>query len=132
MAAPAQVGTEVVVGFLGFTYTGYLPSDGFSWQKSYNDKEEIKDTNGAMRTKLRMDQFEEWSGELIVDVPGAGDPIVHIAEGDTITITPGNNAGTGGTPIVAEVQSNSVAYNRGSLKLNIVLRKEVSLTYTTV
>jgi len=127
-AVPKQTGTEVEVGFQGFTMTGYLPEDGFQIVRNYSEMEEIFDINGAVRTKIRVNPFTEWSGSLVVD---AGKNFLF-TEGDTISITPATNAGTAGTAVIAEIQNGSaVQLNRKSIRLNITLRKEDSMTYTT-
>lgn len=126
-AVPKQTGTEVKVGFQGLDLSGYLPEDGFQIVKKYGEMEEITDKNGAARTKIRTNPYTEWSGSLIVD---AGSDILF-TEGDTITITPATDAGTAGTPVVAEIIDAAVVLNRKSIKLNITLRKEDSMTYTT-
>ena len=126
-AVPLQSGTEVEVGFQGMAVSGYLPEDGFNVVKAYSETEELFDTNGATRTKIRTNPFTEWSGELVVDSGSNWE----IGEGDTLTITPPDNAGTGGTPVIAEVQSGTqIALNRKSIRLQITLRKEDSMTYT--
>ena len=128
MSAPKQTGVEVKVGFQGLSLEGYLPEDGFQVVKGYSDKEEIHDTNGCCRTKIRTNPFTEWEGELVVD----SDSDFQFTEGDTLTITPCTNAGTPGTPVVAEVQEGTAArLNRKSIRVNIKLRAEDSMTYTT-
>ena len=122
---PVQVGTAVEVGFQGLIATGYLPEDGFQYVKSFSNMEEITDVNGATRTKVRTNPNVEWSGTLVVDSGTSWE----IGEGDTLAIT-----APGGTPtaLIAEVQTGtSVTFNRGAIKLQITLRKETSMTYTT-
>lgn len=127
-AVAKQTGVEVEVGFQGMVLTGYLPEDGFQVVRNYSETEEIFDLNGATRTKVRVNPFTEWNGSLVVD---AGSDFLF-TEGDTLTITPPTNAGTAGTPVVAEIQNGSaVQLNRKSIRLNITLRKEDSMTYTT-
>ena len=127
-AVPKQTGTAVEVGFQGLSLTGYLPEDGFSVVQNYAETEEILDTNGATRTKIRTNPHKDWSGSLVVD---SGTDFIF-TEGDTITITPPSNDGSGDTPVVAEIQNGAaVRLNRKSIRLDITLRKEDSMTYTT-
>ena len=124
---PAQAGTEVSVGFEGMSWTGYIPEDGFQAIQQYQEMEELYDTNGATRTKIRTNPYKEWSGDLVID---AGSNTI-LTEGDTISITAPSADGAG-TALIAEVQNGtSTTLNRKSIKVSVVLRKEDSLTYTT-
>lgn len=128
---PVQAGTEVVVGFQGMALTGYVPEEGAQWMaQAYGQKEELTDTNGNVRTKVRAGRYEEYQLELVIDTPATGR--LDLGEGDTLTITPPNEAGSGDTPIVAEIQEGAaITFNRLSAKLNVTLRKEDTMSYTT-
>jgi len=126
-SVPKQAGTEVSVGFEGMTWSGYIPEDGFQAIQAFQEMEELYDTNGATRTKIRTNPYSEWTGDVVID---AGSNTI-LTEGDTISITVPNAGGTG-TALIAEVQGGTqTQLNRKSIKLSVTLRKEDSMTYTT-
>ena len=126
-SVPQQAGTEVSVGFEGTSWTGYIPEDGFQAVQAFAEMEELFDTNGATRTKVRVNPYSEWTGDVVID---SGSNTI-LTEGDTISITVPTANGTG-SALIAEVQNGTITQlNRKSIKLSVTLRKEDSLTYTT-
>jgi len=125
MAAPVQAGDDVIIGFQSFAWTGYVAEDGLTWTNSYNTTEPTTDQNGATRSKIRMDEYEELSGSFIVDDPGDESETVSLKDGDVISITPPD----GGDAENWEVQTASTALAAGALKITATLRKEASMTY---
>ena len=129
MAVPVQAGTDVVIGFGEFAWTGYVAEDGLSWKRAYDASEIIKDQDGATRTKIRMDSYDELSGSFIIDDTAGTVTIANAvpSEGDAVSI---NDPDTASTPVVFEVMEASVAMAAGAAKLTVTLRKEASMTYT--
>jgi len=123
MAAPAQAGDAVVDGFGSFAWSGYVGEDGLNWTTGYNAEEVTKDQNGATLSKIRMDQYEELSGSVIID-DGTSE-VIHFAPGAVVSITTPD-----GQSESWEVQSSTTVMSAGAMKLNITLRKEVSMTYS--
>jgi hypothetical protein len=126
MATPVQAGDDVIIGFRDFAWSGYVAEDGLTWSNGYNREETTMDQDGATRSKIRMDEYEEISGSFIIDDPGNDSEVVLIKTGDAIAITTPDGASetweAQGTP--------STALAAGALKLTITLRKEVSMTYS--
>ena len=125
MAAPVQVGDAVIIGFQSFAWSGYVAEDGLTWTPDYNNEEVATDQNGATRSKIRMDAYEELSGTFIVDDPGDDSEVIKIGKGDVFSITTPD-----GGAEVWEVQSGSTALAAGALKITATLRKEASMTYS--
>ena len=124
MAAPVQAGDDVVIGFGSFAWSSYVADDGLTWVNDYNNEEVTTDQNGATRSKIRMDEYEELSGTFIIDDPtGSTDPSV-LKKGDVVALTTPDGASESW-----EVQSASTAMAAGATKLTATLRKEVSMTY---
>jgi hypothetical protein len=129
MAVPTQAGTDVVIGFGSLSWTGYIAEDGLTWKPgAYDNTETIKDTNGATRTKIRMDKYAELSGSFIIDDSAGTATIANtqLDEGDVVSIGTPEAAG----PTYFEVVDASVACAAGAAKLTVTLRKEVSMDYT--
>lgn len=124
MAVPVQAGTDLEIGFAGFTWTGYTPEDGLTWKKGYKRTEEHMDTNGATRTKIRMDEYESVSATFVIDDATTPYALV-LTDGDVITVTP-----PGGTSSTWEVEEASTALAAGAMKITATLIKEVSMSYT--
>ena len=82
MAAPTELGTNVIVGIGSYTYTGYIVQS-FGGPKPTGEVRKIKDENGATTTVLVADKGRTMSIDMIVK--DASDPTT-IALGDTITI----------------------------------------------
>jgi 2-methylcitrate dehydratase PrpD len=125
MAAPAQVGDEVIIGFQSFVWTGYVAEDGLTWVNDYNNEEITTDQNGATRSKIRMDEYEELSGSFIIDDPGNDTEVISFKKGDVVSITTPD-----GDSEAWEIQTASTALAAGALKLTVTMRKEVSVTYS--
>lgn len=125
MAVPVQAGTDLEIGFAGFTWTGYTPEDGLTWKKGYKRTEEHMDTNGATRTKIRMDEYESVSATFVIDDATTPYALV-LKDGDVITVkAPGAEATTSW-----EVEEASTALAAGAMKITATLIKEVSMSYT--
>jgi hypothetical protein len=124
MAVPVQAGTDLEIGFKSFSWTGYIPEDGMTWKKGYKRTEEHMDTNGATRTKIRMDEYESVSATFVIDLAQTPYAVV-LTDGDVITVTP-----PGGTSSTWEVEEASTALAAGAIKLTATLIKEVSMSYT--
>lgn len=133
MAVPVQAGTDVVLGFGGLVWTGYVAEDGLSWKRAFDANEIIKDQNGATRTKIRMDEYDELSGSFILDDSGATATIANAVptEGDVFDInTPDDATDTPPPKTYFEVMEATVAMAAGAAKLTVTLRKEASMDYT--
>jgi len=119
---PVQNGTEIVVGFGSFSWSGFLPEDGLTDALNYKHSATMLDLNGNARTKVRAGKFREVSGTFVVDSPNT--TFRRIKPGDTITMT-----GPAGTSVKYEVQEWSVANARHAAKVTCRLRKEDAITY---
>jgi len=127
MAAPVQAGDAVIIGFQSLavpTLTAYVLQDGVTWKRAYNRKEEPVDQNGATRSKIRMDQYDEMTLEVIVDDPGDDSEVIIQEEAATIALTT-----VDGDSETWEVQDSTTTLAAGALKINMTVRKEVSMTY---
>jgi hypothetical protein len=128
MAVPVQAGTDVVIGFGALVWAAYIAEDGLSWKHAYDASEIIKDQNGATRTKIRMDAYDELSGSFVIDDTAGTVTVANSvpAEGDVFSITdPDGNAA-----VYFEVMEASAALAAGAVKLTMTLRKEASMDYT--
>ena len=127
MAVPVQAGTDLVIGFGGLSWSGYVAEDGLTWKRAYNTKEDHTDQNGATRTKIRMDLYDELSGSFIIDDSSGTVTIASSVptEGDAFSITDPD-----GDTEAFEVMDASAALAAGAVKLTVTLRKEASMTYT--
>lgn len=128
MSVPTQAGTAVVLGFGDLAITGYFSEDGTTYEKNYDANEVIKDQNGATRTKIRMDAYDELSGSFVIDDTAGTVTVANSvpAEGDVFSITdPDGNAA-----VYFEVMEASAALAAGAVKLTMTLRKEASMDYT--
>ena len=123
MAAAVQQGTSVMVSFASFAYGAFIPEDGLTWKKPLGNIEEVTDANGAMLTKILMDQRDEFSVELII--PTTGGDVTPPIVGTLLTITNPDNVSVG-----CMVVDATVTFNRGNTKLSLDLIKEVSMTYS--
>jgi len=119
-------GDDVIIGFDGFSWSGYIPEDGLTYKQAYNNTETTTDTDGATRSKIYFDQYEEITVTVIVDDPGDDSEVTQIAQASTASIT----APGAGAPVVFEVQDATTTYAAGALKITATLRKEASITYT--
>jgi hypothetical protein len=129
MAVPVQAGTAVVLGFGSLAISGYFSEDGTTYSKTYDNKEIIKDQNGATRTKIRMDKSTKIGGTFLADLSTTPEITVDDAtfsEGDTVSITPVD----GSAADYYEVDECSGAMSAGALKLALSLIKEDSMDYT--
>lgn len=124
MAAQLQAGDAVIIGFQSFAWSGYVAEDGMTWTNGYNREESTMGQDGSTRSKIRMDEYEELAGSVIVDDPGDDSETISFKPGDTVSITTPDGASE-----TWEVQSAPVALAAGALKINFTLRKEVSMTY---
>jgi hypothetical protein len=122
MASAVQQGTALKIGFASFSYTGYIPDDGLTWKKPLGNVEEHTDGDGAMLTKILMDQRDEFSVEFII-LDATGD-ITPPSEGTAVTFTDPDN-----TSVTAFVTEAPTTFNRGAAKLSLDLVKEASMTY---
>ena len=122
MAAAVQQGTSLMISFASFAYTGYVPEDGLTWKKTLGNIEELTDADGAMMTKILMDQRDEFSMELIILATG---DVTPPSQGVGIAITDPD-----GNSVTCMVQDATVTFSRGNTKLSLDLIKEVSMTYT--
>jgi len=127
MAVPTQAGTDVVIGFGSFAWSGYVAEDGLTWTQSYDGEEIIKAQDGSTRTKIRMDAYEELSGSFILDNSGGSATVATtaLAKGDVVSITTPD-----GQTESWEVQDASSALAAGAVKITVTLRKETSMTYS--
>lgn len=132
MAVPTQTGTSLEIGFKGYTWTGYVVDDGATVKKGYNDTVVHKDTDGATRTKIRMDEYEEQTMTVTVDVAGEGedDNKYIFTDGDTVEVM-GIGAPGGETATTWEVNDASTSFNREALKVTLTLLKEASMDYSS-
>jgi hypothetical protein len=119
---PVQAGTEIIVGFGSFAWSGFLPDDGLTDVLQFKHEEKTLDLNGHVRTKIRAGRFREISGSFVVDSPNL--TFRRIKPGDTITMT-----GPAGTEVKYEVQEWTVANARHAAKVTCRLRKEDAITY---
>jgi len=126
MAAPVQAGDDVILGFGDLAISAYVAEDGLSWKKGYGSQEDTKDQNGATRSKIRMDVYEELSGTFILDDPTGTTKPPALTPGDVITVVPPDSASA-----VWEVQDATTALAAGATKLTMTIRKEASMTYAS-
>jgi hypothetical protein len=120
---PVQNGTDIIVGFGSFSWSGFLPEDGLTDVIQFKHTEALTDLNGNARTKVRAGRFRELAGTFTVDSPNA--TFRGIKPGNVIAIT-----GPGGTSANYEVQEWSVSNNRHAAQVSCRLRKEDAMTYT--
>ena len=118
---PVQAGTAVKIGFGSFDISGYLPEDGVVAKNVYRERDEILDTNGNVRTKIRSGLMEEYQVTLIIESATT----LEWAEGDIITIT----AYGGGSAAYEWQDDVQITLSRGKQLVTGTLRKEDTMTY---
>jgi len=131
---PVQAGTKVLVGMNGFDATGYLVQDGLASKRMFGERDEVTDTNGNTRTKIRMNpQHQYGSVQLVIDIAATpGDEVAEVTEGDVISITPTSLTGAAdGVAAYYEWQEDvQTAYARGKAIITGSLKLEASMDYT--
>ena len=121
MASPIQEGQDLEIGFGNYEWSGYVPEDGLTVVRNFNEKEIHKDLSGATRNKIRMDGFTSLQAVFVID---AGDA-VQFRDGDRISVKPPSSA----SATVWEINDPSTAHAPGAIKLTATLLKEESMTY---
>ena len=116
MAAIAQKGTTLKIGFGTNAYTGYIMED-FTTEAT-GEQLVVKDENNATGTILVCDLGTRDSFSAVIKETGGS--LTPPAQGSTITINAVNY----------RVESSSVKQTRLASILNVTAIKEAAMTYT--
>ena len=110
-SAAVQVGTSLQIGFASFSFTGYIPEDGFRWSKP-REVDEVTDENGSLVTMILSKPRDQFELDLIIKTTG-GDITPPVA-GDEFTMTDPDNSSVKPRWMADPV----VEFSRGAAKLS--------------
>ena len=113
-------GTTVEIGFGSLAYSGYVAESADHSFPSGN-KEEIRDANGAMHTKILMDPITKLDLTVVILAAGSIEPP---ADGVAVSV-----ALPSGTLTTFMSEGSSASHSAGATRLNLSLIKEDAMTY---
>ena len=115
MTAPTQLGTTVLVGFMGHTYTAVI-MDSVKLTPT-GDQDEIRDEDNATAT-------------VIISNAGTQIDFTGIIKGTTVVAPPAKGSSIAVNSVTYRVLDSNVEYSRLAAKLTVTAIKEASMTYT--
>jgi uncharacterized Zn finger protein len=115
MGAPTQLGTELLIGLNGKTYSGAIVES--ASVRATGDVEAVKNEDNETGTKIISDPGQELTVEMILE---AGTDTETIKKGDAVTVD-------GVAYMVDDVETK---YSRGAAKVTLKLIKEDSMDYS--
>lgn len=113
-------GTTIMISFGSFVYTGYV-AESVTVTSPDGNKEEIRDADGAMMTKIFMDPSMKIEATVTILSTGSIAPPI---DGATVGIIPPTGSLTS---FMSE--GSSATHTPGATKLSLSLIKETSMTY---
>jgi len=115
MTTPTQLGTTVLVGFMGHTYTAVIMDS--AKLAVTGDQDEIRSEDNETCT-------------VIVSNKGTQIDFSGVIKGSTVVTPPAKGSSVTVNSVIYRVLDSSVEYSRLAAKLTVSAIKEDSMTYT--